>query len=116
MTSNPSDRPSAGGDGGNFSLVEPRVERPSWAFLTNHAHVLVALSRDPGLRQRDIAYVVGITLGAVQRIIHDLEEAGYLRHRKVGRRNQYEVISDLPLPHPLEESHTIGEILEKLNS
>ncbi len=99
-----------------MSLTEPQLERPSWTFLTNHTHVLVALSRDPELRQRDIGYAVGITSGAVQRIIDDLEQGGYLRREKVGRRNRYEVIADEPLRHPLEQDHTIGEILEKLNN
>ena len=45
----------------------------SWTFLTNHAHVLIAISRNPELRQRDIGELVGITEGAVQRILHELE-------------------------------------------
>jgi DNA-binding MarR family transcriptional regulator len=32
-----------------------------WTFLTNHAHVLLAIARDPDLRLRDIAELVGIT-------------------------------------------------------
>lgn len=98
------------------SLTEPHLERPQRTFLTNNAHVFVALSRDPELRQRDIGYVVGITPGAVQRIIDDLEQAGYLRRENTGRRNRYEVITSEPLRHPLEHDHAIGEILEKLNS
>jgi DNA-binding MarR family transcriptional regulator len=88
----------------------------SWTFLTNHAHVLVAVSRDPDLRQRDIAALVGITEGAVQRIVHELEVAGYLRHERVGRRNRYQVVTDLPLRHPLETNHTVGDILATLNA
>jgi hypothetical protein len=98
------------------SLTEPEMERPTWTFLTNHAHVLVALSRDPELRQRDIAYAVGITPGAVQRIVDDLVHAGYLKREKIGRRNRYQVSSNEPLRHPLEDGHTIGEILDKLNT
>ena len=57
-------------------LTAPEPDLPSWNFLTNHAHVLMAIARDPDLRQRDIAYAVGITVGAVQRIIHELLEDG----------------------------------------
>ena len=99
-----------------MSLIEPQPARPSWTFLTNHAHVMVALSRDSDLRQRDLSYAIGITPGAVQKIIDDLEAAGYLRREKIGRRNRYEVIADEPLRHPLEGDHTIGEILDKLNN
>lgn len=86
----------------------------SWTFLTNHAHVLVALHRDPDLRQRDIAGLVGITEGAVQRILNELEQTGYLSIERVGRRNHYEVKTDIELRHPLDAGHTVGEILESL--
>ena len=32
-----------------------------WAFLTNHARVLLHLAHDPGARLRDIAASLGIT-------------------------------------------------------
>ena len=83
----------------------------TWTFLTNHAHVLIAISRDPELRQRDIGDLVGITEGAVQRIVHELEDAGYLVRERVGRRNRYEVRGGLPLRHDLEQGHTIDELL-----
>ncbi|MFZ9018343.1 MAG: MarR family transcriptional regulator, partial [Ilumatobacteraceae bacterium] len=35
--------------------------RNGWTFLTNHAHVLLAIARTPDLRLRDIAVLVGIT-------------------------------------------------------
>jgi DNA-binding MarR family transcriptional regulator len=98
-----------------MALVEPELERPSWTFLTNHAHVMVALSRDAELRQRDLAYVIGITPGAVQRILDDLERAGYVKREKVGRRNRYEVLTSESLRHPLEQGHNIGELLEMLH-
>jgi hypothetical protein len=97
------------------SLIEPRPIVPPWTFLSNHAHVLVALNRDNELRQRDLAYVVGITQGAVQRILDELESEGYLRREKIGRRNRYEVIPTAPLRHPLDGNHTIGELLELLH-
>ena len=40
---------------GTVTLIEPKPDLPSWTFLTNHAHVMVALSRDPDLRQRDLS-------------------------------------------------------------
>lgn len=98
-----------------LTLVEPRPDLPSWTFLTNHAHVMVALSRDPDLRQRDLSYVVGITPGAVQRILDDLEAAGYLRREKIGRRNHYEINAETPLRHPLEGRHNVGELLDMLH-
>lgn len=95
-------------------MAEPTDDRPGWTFLTNHAHVLVALYRDPELRQRDIADLVGITQGAVQRILDDLEHGGYLLRERVGRRNRYEVLTGTPMRHPLDRPHTIDEILDVL--
>lgn len=98
-----------------MDLRDPEPALPSWTFLTNHGHVLIAIARDPGLRQRDIAHAVGITVGAVQKIISELERGGYLRHERVGRRNTYEVITDLPLRHPLESHRSIGDLLNTLD-
>lgn len=88
----------------------------SWSFLTNHAHVLIAIRANPDIRQREIAAMVGITEGAVQRIISELEAGGYLQRHRVGRCNHYEIIPELPLRHPLEQHHTIGELVEVLAS
>jgi DNA-binding MarR family transcriptional regulator len=93
---------------------DQQPERPPWSFLTNHAHVLVAINRNPELRQRDISDLVGITPGAVQRIVHELEDCGYLRHERVGRRNRYEIIDSQPLRHPLEANATVAALLQSL--
>ena len=87
---------------------------PDWTFLTNHAHVLLCVARDPGIRHRDVAERVGITERAAQRIIGDLIESGYLERIKEGRRNRYSLHAELPLRHPLEENSQIGEVLDVL--
>lgn len=86
-----------------------------WTFLTNHAHTLLCIARDPGIRLRDVAERVGVTERAAQRIVSDLVEAGYLERLRVGRRNSYQVCADRPLRHPIEQSHRVGEILEVLH-
>jgi DNA-binding MarR family transcriptional regulator len=86
-----------------------------WTFLTNHAHVLVCIVRDPGLRIRDLAERVGITERAAQGIVGDLVDAGYVTRTRVGRRNQYAVRSDLPLRHPVEQERAVGELLAALS-
>ena len=97
-----------------MSLSAPEPELPRWTFLTNHAHVLITLSRDPELRQKDIAYNVGITVGAVHRILHDLEEAGYITSERVGRRKRYTIDSQQPMRHPLENQHSINDLITSL--
>lgn len=88
--------------------------RPTWTFLTNHAHVLVCLADEPDIRGRDIAERVGITERAAQAIVADLVAEGYVSRSKEGRRNRYEVHPDASLRHDLESDHTVGELLVTL--
>ena len=71
----------------------------------------MCIARDPDARVRDIAAAVGITERAVQRILRELEEAGVLVRERRGRRNHYVIEGHCPLRHPLERTHTIGELL-----
>jgi predicted ArsR family transcriptional regulator len=91
------------------------LEDGNWTFLTNHCHVLICLDRDPHIRLRDVAQMVGITERAVQRIIHELEAAGVIDHHKDGRRNVYRIARDHSLRHPLESHHRVGELLDLIN-
>lgn len=86
-----------------------------WTFLTNHAHVLLCISEDPGIRLRDVSQRVGITERAAQRIVADLVDEGYLTRTRVGRRNQYEVHPELPFRHPIENKNQIGALLGLLS-
>lgn len=72
-----------------------------WTFLSNHAHVLLAIARAPEIRLRDVAETVGITERAVQRIVADLEAEGYLLRTRLGRRNRYEIRGEKHFRHPL---------------
>ncbi len=94
-----------------LTAVEQIHEPTKWTFLTNHAHVLIILSRNADLVLREVAIRVGITERAVQRIVQDLEEEGYLTREKVGRQNHYSVKEDLPLRHHLESYRKIGDLL-----
>jgi DNA-binding transcriptional ArsR family regulator len=85
-----------------------------WDFLTNHAHVLVCVANDPGIRLRDIAAAVGITERAAHRILSELVEEGYVLRERQGRRNRYQVELGLPLRHPLVQEREVGDLLEVL--
>jgi predicted ArsR family transcriptional regulator len=85
-----------------------------WTFLTNHSHVLICLTRDPDMRLRDLADVVGITDRAVQGIVNDLEEAGCIIRHREGRRNRYEILRDRPMRHHVEKGHMVGELLDAM--
>ena len=85
-----------------------------WDFLTNHAHVLMCVAHDPGIRLRDIAAAVGITERGAHRILTQLIEEGYVLRERQGRRNRYEVVAGRPLRHPLVQEREVGELLEVL--
>ena len=83
-----------------------------WTFLSNHAHVLIVLYSEPDLSLREVSIRVGITERAVQRIVQDLEDDGYLSHVKVGRKNRYSVATSLALRHSIEAHRKIGDLLK----
>lgn len=67
------------------------------------------------MRLKDVATRVGITERAVQRIVAELESADYLSRLKEGRRNRYRIHGNRPLRHPLEEAHTVGELIKAVS-
>jgi hypothetical protein len=87
---------------------------PKWAFLTNHAQVLVCIARDPGVRLRDIGARIGITERAAHRIVTELADAGYITRERAGRRNSYSINAQLPLPDPIVGEHNVGVLLDIL--
>lgn len=96
----------------SLAKVKNQVEQPSWTFLTNHSHVLLCLVQDPEARMRDVAERVGITERAVQRIVSELESAGYVTRTREGRRNTYEVNGSLPLRHPIEGHQSLDALIK----
>jgi predicted transcriptional regulator len=95
-------------------MPPPEPAAPSWTFLTNHAKVLICISRDPGVRLRDIGEQVGITERAAHRIVVELGTAGYVTRERNGRRNQYTIDPDLPVHDPLVGEQNVGHLLEIL--
>lgn len=60
---------------------------------------------------REVAEMVGITERAVQRIVLDLSEAGFIEREKSGRRNRYSIREDLPLRHSMERHCKVGGLI-----
>jgi len=96
---------------GESSNADAARDQSRWTFLTNHLHVLACLTRDPELRIRDIADLIGITERATAQILSQLEATGYLTKTRVGRRNHYTVHGELPLRHPMHNGRQVGELL-----
>jgi hypothetical protein len=101
---------------------------PTWSFLTNHAGVLLCIANDPSIRLREIGDRIGITERAAHRIgggigdagyIHrpthrrvaTLPDAGYIKRQRNGRRNHYEIQTQLPLPDSLARGKRVDDLL-----
>jgi DNA-binding transcriptional ArsR family regulator len=82
-----------------------------FAFLTNHAQVLLCIAGDPGMSLREIGVNVGITERAAHRIVGELETAGYVTRRREGRRNRYTIEPHLALPDPLVREQQVSDLL-----
>jgi len=86
------------------------MSEPTWGFVTNHFYVLRCLARDSSLTLREVAERIGITERAVQRIVAELEEGGYLVRAREGRRNRYLIREGRPR-HDLDSALPLRELL-----
>ncbi|MBD3394106.1 MAG: MarR family transcriptional regulator [Chitinivibrionales bacterium] len=87
-----------------------------WTFLTNHAHVLLCIAKNPDFRLRDIADVVGITERAVHRIVTDLTEAGFIDVKRDGRCNVYVMHPEKNLRHPVESHRQVADLIRLIEN
>lgn len=90
--------------------VQPEPHQ-SWTFLTNHAHVLIILAKDPHMRMRDVAARIGITERAVQRIVAELVAGGFIEAIRSGRRNEYRIHGQQRMRHPIEAHRSIADLI-----
>ena len=92
----------------------------TWGFLTNHAHVLIQVARDPHSKVREIAVAAGITERAAHGVLQDLRRADIIHTRRDGRRNVNQLdaaaladhrpwgASDMEIPQPLIDATIHG--------
>jgi len=90
------------------------VPMGDWSFFTNHARALLFIAREPDARLRDLATALDVTERTAFGIVSDLTDAGYVVKQKEGRRNRYQIQTDLPLKDPVSRDRTIGEVLDLL--
>jgi predicted transcriptional regulator len=90
------------------------VSRSSWTFLGHHAHVLIALDKNPDFKIDELAEILGVTTRSVVNVLQDLVEGGYLTKSKHGRRNSYKINRSAPLRHLTSRDRTVGDLIEYL--
>ena len=87
------------------------MNRKVWTFLTSHGRILAYIAKHPRTTAQNVAEEAGLSIRAVQQIITDLEEAGYIEKHREGRRNRYVIYPEIPMRHRLEREHAVGDIL-----
>ena len=87
-----------------------------WTFLTDHAHVLVVLARDPRSDAKAVAKATGIDIDAVRAILRDLEAADVIRRERRGATEFTFIDRKTPLRHPVEGHHAVGRLLDAVES
>ncbi len=90
------------------------MEKGQWTFLSNHGRVFAFIARNPKSTTETISREVGLTQRGVQKIMTELEEAGYIARHKDGRCNFYTIHPELPMRHKLERDHAVGDLLQML--
>lgn len=90
------------------------MTRSGWTFLGHHAHVLIALDKNPDYKIDELAEILGVTTRSVVNVLQDLVEGGYLTKTKHGRRNSYKINRSAPLRHLTSQDRTVGDLIEYL--
>lgn len=88
--------------------------RRDWTLLSHHAHVLIALDRNPDYTFDQLAAILGITARTVANLLTDLVEEGYISKSRDGRNNHYEINKDAPLRHTTSQGKTVGQLIAAL--
>ena len=87
-----------------------------WTFITNHGLVLAYIFHNPSHTAREIANHVGVTERTTHKIITDLEDEGFIKRRRSGRRNLYSVDPGLPLRHHTQRDVLVENLLHLLTA
>jgi DNA-binding transcriptional ArsR family regulator len=95
---------------GKAGAGEPSGFR-SWSFITKHAQVLRTLARHPEATVAEVARAARMTERSAYRMLADLQQAGYVRRRKVGGHNSFEIDSKLPLRDPTLENELVSDLI-----
>ncbi len=81
-----------------------------WNFLSNHGLVILHIVQNRQATLREIALSTGLTERAVYQIVRELGEGGFIRKRKVGRRNAYTLNQQAILTYPAYGQVTIADV------
>jgi DNA-binding Lrp family transcriptional regulator len=85
-----------------------------WNFLSNYGLVLTHLFQNPRATLREIARGTDLTERAVYQIVRDLEQAGFIDKKRVGRRNIYTINEPQLFKFPVYGSLNVAQMVTAL--
>jgi CTP-dependent riboflavin kinase len=89
-------------------------EMKDWNFITNHGLIFLYISQHPQCTAREMASTIRTTERTVHRILVDLESEGYIRRRRTGKGNIYQISREHGLKHELTRDLILGDLLDLL--
>jgi DeoR/GlpR family transcriptional regulator of sugar metabolism len=90
-------------------------EMKDWNFITNHGLILLYVSQHPQCTTRAMASTINATERTVHRVLVDLEKEGYIRRRRTGKGNIYQISRQRGLKHELTRDLILGDLLDLLH-
>ncbi len=91
--------------------LHPPAPPLQWTLLSDHGHVLACLLTRPEVTIPEIVLRTGIDWRAAQRVLRQLERAGYVCHHNASVGSIYRLKPDLPRHQPFALQRELGELL-----
>lgn len=82
--------------------------------MSTHGLALLQLARNPTSSASEVAEAIGLGERQAQRLLSDLLNAGYVRKRQVGRRNEYQLVESARMRHPMLAHVAVKPLLDVL--
>src|SRR5689334_21262690 len=95
-----------------MSPVNPTSRR--WLLVSKHGLALLQLAGEPTSSVREVADAIGLGERQAQRLLGYLLDAGYVRKRQVGRRNEYQLVENARTRHPMLAHVAVKPLLDVL--
>jgi DNA-binding transcriptional regulator YhcF (GntR family) len=89
-------------------------EMKDWNFITNHGLIFLYISQHPQCTTREMASTINATERTVHRVLIDLESEGYIRRRRTGKGNIYQISREHGFRHELTRDLILGDLLDLL--
>lgn len=89
------------------------MQEKKWLIISAHGAIFFHLLHYPKVTMRELADTNGLSERGVGVILSDLRKVGFIRSRKEGRANVYEVNPDGQVRWPLFEHLTIKEMMQQ---